>query len=95
MSHPGCDLFWIDEAGITRRKLSDIQHWRDMQRFMANPDEALAMLLNKPRADDAVDTEAGGDRSDELGQTPAARSGRSGAPVAKRKRVTRLAAYHL
>jgi len=22
MSHPGCDLLWIDGAGITRRKLS-------------------------------------------------------------------------
>jgi len=90
MSHPGCDLLWIDGAGITRRKLSDIQHWRDMQRFMANPDEAHARLLEKPSADDSVDRAAGGDQPDEIGQTPLARSGRSGAPVAKRKRVTRL-----
>jgi len=24
MSHPGCDLLWIDGTGITRRKLPDI-----------------------------------------------------------------------
>jgi predicted ATPase len=26
MSHPGCELLWIDETGISRRKPSDIQH---------------------------------------------------------------------
>ncbi len=41
MSHPGCDLLWIDGAGITRRALSKIQHWRDMQRFMAVQSRAI------------------------------------------------------
>jgi predicted ATPase/Icc-related predicted phosphoesterase len=48
MSHPGCDLLWIDGTGVSRRALGDIQHWRDMKRFMANPDEALERL--KPSA---------------------------------------------
>jgi len=50
MSHPGCDLLWIDGTGITRRALGEIPHWRDMQRFMANPDDALNRLLGKPGA---------------------------------------------
>jgi predicted ATPase len=37
MSHPGSDRLWIDGAGVTRRPLADIPHWRDMQRFMAGP----------------------------------------------------------
>ncbi len=45
MSHPGCDLLWIDEDGITRRPLVDIPHWRDMRRFMRDPDEAVRRLL--------------------------------------------------
>jgi Icc-related predicted phosphoesterase len=80
MSHPGCDLLWIGDAGITRRKRSDVAHWRDMQRFMANPDEALERLLGKPGAGDAADSDGG------AGSLAA----RSGKPVAKRKRVTRL-----
>ncbi len=67
MSHPGCDLLWIDGTGISRRKLSDIQHWRDMQRFMANPDDALERLLSKPGADDAADSDASADQSDQIG----------------------------
>jgi predicted ATPase/predicted MPP superfamily phosphohydrolase len=47
MSHPGCDLLWVDGTGVTRRALADIEHWRDMKRFMANPDDALDRLLNK------------------------------------------------
>jgi predicted ATPase len=46
MSHPGCDLLWIDEDGITRRSLADIPHWRDMNRFMRDPDTALHRLLD-------------------------------------------------
>ena len=45
MSHPGCDLLWIDADGITRRPLEDIQHWRDMRRFMRDPEAALRRLL--------------------------------------------------
>ncbi len=41
MSHPGCDLLWIDATGIVRRALPDIPHWRDMQRFMAHTEERL------------------------------------------------------
>ena len=46
MSHPGCDLLWIDEDGITRRPLADIPHWRDMNRFMRDPNTALSRLLD-------------------------------------------------
>jgi predicted ATPase/Icc-related predicted phosphoesterase len=90
MSHPGCDLLWIDGAGITRRKLSDIQHWRDMQRFMANPDEALERLLGKPGAESTADSADGAGPSDLVAQMPAARPGKPATHVTKRKRVTRL-----
>jgi predicted ATPase len=46
MSHPGCDLLWIDADGINRRSLADIPHWRDMNRFMRDPDGALRRLLD-------------------------------------------------
>ncbi len=46
MSCPGSDLLWIDEHGITRRTLDDIPHWRDMQRFMRDPEAALRRLLD-------------------------------------------------
>jgi predicted ATPase len=46
MSHPACDLLWIDEDGITRRPLVDIPHWREMNRFMRDPDTALHRLLD-------------------------------------------------
>jgi len=46
MSHPGSDRLWIDEDGITRRPLDDIQHWRDMRRFMRDPEAALRRLLD-------------------------------------------------
>lgn len=45
MSHPAADLLWIDEDGINRRELVDIPHWRDMRRFMRDPDEAVKRLL--------------------------------------------------
>jgi len=50
MSHPGCDLLWIDGTGVARRPLPEIQHWRDMRRFMANPQVELDRLLGKPGA---------------------------------------------
>jgi predicted ATPase len=46
MSHPGSDLLWIDEDGISRRPLTDIPHWRDINRFMRDPDTALHRLLD-------------------------------------------------
>ncbi len=46
MSHPSSDRLWIDEDGITRRSLDEIQHWRDMQRFMRDPEAALRRLLD-------------------------------------------------
>ena len=46
MSHPGCDRLWIDEDGINRRALADIPHWRDMNRFMRDPETALQRLLD-------------------------------------------------
>ena len=46
MSHPGCDLLWVDQDGINRRPLADVPHWRDMNRFMRDPDTALKRLLD-------------------------------------------------
>lgn len=46
MGHPGADHLWIDEDGINRRDLADIPHWRDMRRFMRDPDEAVRRLLD-------------------------------------------------
>ena len=46
MSHPAADHLWIDEDGITQRPLADIQHWRDMRRFMRDPDAAVRRLLD-------------------------------------------------
>jgi predicted ATPase len=46
MSHPGSERLWIDEDGINPRSLADIPHWRDMNRFMRDPDTALHRLLD-------------------------------------------------
>jgi predicted ATPase len=46
MSHPGADLLWIDRDGINRRDLTDIPHWRDMNRFMRDPETSLRRLLD-------------------------------------------------
>jgi predicted ATPase len=45
MSHPEADRLWIDEAGITPQPLEEVQHWRDMRRFMRDPDGYLRRLL--------------------------------------------------
>jgi predicted ATPase len=45
MSHPGCDLLWLDQDGIARRPLEEIPHWRDLRRFMRDPQQALRRLL--------------------------------------------------
>jgi predicted ATPase len=45
MSHPEADLLWIDADGIARRPLEEIQHWRDMHRFMRDPQAAVKRLL--------------------------------------------------
>ncbi len=45
MSHPGADLLWIDADGIDRRPLDEMPHWRDMRRFMRDPEGALRRLL--------------------------------------------------
>ena len=45
MSHPAADHFWINEDGITQSPLADIPHWRDMRRFMRDPDAAVRRLL--------------------------------------------------
>jgi predicted ATPase len=47
MSHPDSGRLWIDEDGIAERPLDDIQHWRDMRRFMRDPDAALKRLLEE------------------------------------------------
>ena len=45
LSHPGCDRLWVDEDGIGKRDLDDIPHWREMRRFMREPEAALRRLL--------------------------------------------------
>lgn len=45
MSVPNADLLWIDADGIERRALSSVPHWRDMKRFMADPEGSLRRLL--------------------------------------------------
>jgi predicted ATPase/Icc-related predicted phosphoesterase len=88
MSHPGCDRLWIDGTGITRRALADIPHWRDMQRFMARPDDALDRLLTKTNTEDAdSDGEDGADPSHRTGGRVATRP--TSRP-ARRQRATRL-----
>jgi predicted ATPase/Icc-related predicted phosphoesterase len=89
MSHPGCDLLWIDGTGVTRRTLSEIQHWRDMQRFMANPKHTLDKLLKNERGDETPNTDDGAVPSDGAGRMQAAGATRS-ANAGKRKRPTRL-----
>lgn len=37
MAHPRADLLWMDESGISRRSLEDIDHWRLMRRLLADP----------------------------------------------------------
>lgn len=48
ISHPGADRLWIDDAGIGRRALEDLPHWRDMRRFLADPGAALDSLRPPP-----------------------------------------------
>jgi predicted ATPase len=45
MSHPDADRLWLDDGGLVRRPLEDIPHWRDMRRFMRDPEGALRRLL--------------------------------------------------
>jgi predicted ATPase len=45
MSHPGSDRLWIDGEGITRLPLEEIQHWREMRRFMRDPEGMVRRLL--------------------------------------------------
>ena len=45
MAHPGADLLWIDQFGIERRPLDEVAHWRDMRRFMRDPEGSLRRLL--------------------------------------------------
>jgi predicted ATPase/Icc-related predicted phosphoesterase len=48
MSHPASDRLWIDGTGVTRRPLAEIQHWRDMRRFMTGP-ETQAETEDQPK----------------------------------------------
>ncbi len=44
MSLRGADRLWVGEYGLERRELDDIQHWRDMRRFMRDPEGSLKRL---------------------------------------------------
>jgi predicted ATPase len=46
MSHPGADILWLGGDGIERRTLEEIDHWRDMRRFMRDPETSLRRLLS-------------------------------------------------
>jgi ATPase subunit of ABC transporter with duplicated ATPase domains len=46
MAHPEADRLWIDGDGIARCELDDIPHWRDMRRFMREPQGSLRRLLD-------------------------------------------------
>ncbi len=45
MSHPEADILWIDETGIARRPLEEIEHWQLMRRFLRDPEAYLRRLL--------------------------------------------------
>jgi predicted ATPase len=45
MAHPRADLLWMDENGIVRRALEEIDHWRVMRRLFADPQRFLEHLL--------------------------------------------------
>jgi len=45
MAHPEADIFWIDEDGIQRRDLDEIEHWRIMRRVVMDRDRFVAGLL--------------------------------------------------
>ena len=45
MAHPAADCLWLDEDGIDRRPLDQVDHWRTMHRFMRDPAAALKRLL--------------------------------------------------
>jgi predicted ATPase/Icc-related predicted phosphoesterase len=89
LSHPGCDLLWIDDKGISRRPLSEIQHWQDMRRFMTNPDNALNRLLNKSTRHEMVVPDGDGPWN-RIGQMQAGRTGQSASPMETHKPATRL-----
>jgi predicted ATPase len=46
MSHPGADILWLGDGGIERRLLEEVEHWRDMRRFMRDPEGYLRRLLS-------------------------------------------------
>jgi predicted ATPase len=46
MSHPGADILWLGDDGIERRLLEEVEHWRDMRRFMRDPEGYLRRLLS-------------------------------------------------
>ena len=45
LSHPDSVRLWIGEDGNSRRPLDEIPHWRDMRRFMRDPEIPLRRLL--------------------------------------------------
>jgi predicted ATPase len=45
MCHPNAEILWIDEYGINKKELADVEHWRDMSRWMKDTDGSLDRLL--------------------------------------------------
>jgi predicted ATPase len=46
MSHPGADILWLGDDGLERRlREEEVEHWRDMRRFMCDPEGYLRRLL--------------------------------------------------
>jgi hypothetical protein len=46
MSHPGADILWLGDDDIERRlREEEVERWRDMRRFMRDPEGYLRRLL--------------------------------------------------
>jgi hypothetical protein len=37
---------WLGDGGIERRLLEEVEHWRDVRRFMRDPEGYLRRLLS-------------------------------------------------
>jgi predicted ATPase len=47
MSHPEAEIFWIDESGIRRRALEEVEHWRIMKRVLMDRRRFIDDLLTE------------------------------------------------
>jgi predicted ATPase len=45
MAYPNADILWVDDEGIRRRSLAELEHWKVMRRLLDNPDLFMKRLL--------------------------------------------------